>query len=217
MRYQGRITDWKDDKGFGFVTAVGGGERAFVHIKAFSARTKRPQEGDLITYELGQDDKRRFQAQNIRFADTRPPDTRPPDTRPPTARAAQTSFEPFIVGVFGAFLALSMMMDWLPSAVPGAYLVVSFFTFLAYAIDKAAAENKRWRTPESTLHFWALMGGWPGALLAQKSFRHKSKKESFQNIFWVTIIINCVALGWLFTSSGAAVLAGMLRMLGLAA
>ncbi len=208
MRYQGRITDWKDDKGFGFVTAVGGGERAFVHIKAFSARTKRPQEGDLITYELGQDDKRRFQAQNIRFADTRPP---------PTARPAQTSFEPFIVGVFGAFLALSVLMDQLPSAVPAAYLVVSFFTFLAYAIDKAAAENKRWRTPENTLHFWALMGGWPGALLAQKSFRHKSKKESFQNVFWVTIIINCVALGWLFTSSGAAVLAGMLRMLGRAA
>lgn len=206
MRYQGRITDWKDDKGFGFVTSAGGGERAFVHIKAFSSRTRRPEEGDLITYELVEDDKRRFQAQNIRFADTRPP---------PVARPEKASFQPYLVGIFASFLALAVLMSWLPFAVPGMYLVVSFFTFLAYANDKAAAENNRWRTKESTLHFLAMAGGWPGALLAQKTLRHKSKKEEFQNVFWATIVINCVALGWLLSSGGAAFLAGMLRMAGI--
>mgnify|MGYP003575355255 CR=1 FL=1 len=27
MRYQGKITEWKDDQGFGFVTPNGGGKK----------------------------------------------------------------------------------------------------------------------------------------------------------------------------------------------
>jgi cold shock CspA family protein len=42
MRYQGKITVWKDDKGFGFVTMNATGEEAFVHIKSFSNRSRRP-------------------------------------------------------------------------------------------------------------------------------------------------------------------------------
>lgn len=32
MRYQGKITGWKDDKGFGFVIPNGGGQKAFVYF-----------------------------------------------------------------------------------------------------------------------------------------------------------------------------------------
>jgi len=66
MRYQGKITSWKDDQGFGFVIPNGGGEKTFVHIKAFTGRSRRPLEGDFITYEQTIDEKRRFQATNIR-------------------------------------------------------------------------------------------------------------------------------------------------------
>jgi len=38
------------------------------------------------------------------------------------------------------------------------------------------------------------MGGWPGALIAQKTFRHKSKKREFQTVFWATVVLNCGAL-----------------------
>jgi uncharacterized membrane protein YsdA (DUF1294 family) len=51
---------------------------------------------------------------------------------------------------------------------------------------------------EQTLHVFALLGGWPGALVAQRWLRHKSKKASFQVAFWVTVVVNCVALGWLY-------------------
>ena len=71
MRYQGKIAGWKDDQGFGFVTPNGGGEKAFLHIKAFSSRSQRPAEGDLITYELTIDEKRRFRADNVRFVGER--------------------------------------------------------------------------------------------------------------------------------------------------
>ena len=43
MRYQGRITRWKDDQGYGFISPNLGGEEVFVHIKAF----KRAEEISL--------------------------------------------------------------------------------------------------------------------------------------------------------------------------
>lgn len=77
------------------------------------------------------------------------------------------------------------------------YAVIATATFIFYAIDKAAAQSNRWRIPESTLHAFALMGGWPGALLAQTLLRHKSVKRAFRLIFWMTVTINLLVLGWL--------------------
>jgi uncharacterized membrane protein YsdA (DUF1294 family) len=74
------------------------------------------------------------------------------------------------------------------------YLAASVATVLAYGVDKSAAERNRWRVKESTLHMFALVGGWPGALIAQRMFRHKSRKPSFQAGFMATVILNCLAL-----------------------
>jgi uncharacterized membrane protein YsdA (DUF1294 family) len=101
----------------------------------------------------------------------------------------------------------------LPIAVLVLYVVASAITFVAYAFDKSAARNDQWRTQESTLHFFALLGGWPGALAAQRLLRHKSKKPSFQFVFWMTIVFNCSALGWLVTPSGNAILHSILGTL----
>ncbi|MCP5079858.1 MAG: DUF1294 domain-containing protein, partial [Psychromonas sp.] len=76
--------------------------------------------------------------------------------------------------------------------------------FIMYAVDKSAAKRGAWRTQESTLHLLSVVGGWPGALVAQQKFRHKTRKLSFQMIFWVTVLLNCVAFIWLFTSTGTA-------------
>ena len=88
----------------------------------------------------------------------------------------------------------------------GAYLGLSVLAFIACGADKSAARHNRWRTKESTLHILGLAGGWPGALMAQQVFRHKSKKHAFQAAFWFTVAINCAALGYLLSSSGANVL-----------
>jgi uncharacterized membrane protein YsdA (DUF1294 family) len=76
------------------------------------------------------------------------------------------------------------------------YLAASVCTFVVYALDKSAAQSGRWRTAESTLHLLALAGGWPGALMAQRVFRHKSRKPSFRAGFIVTVLVNCAALVW---------------------
>jgi uncharacterized membrane protein YsdA (DUF1294 family) len=89
----------------------------------------------------------------------------------------------------------------LPLVVFGTYFALSTITFISYGLDKMAARNKRTRTKESRLHLLAIVGGWPGALLAQKILRHKSSKERFRTVFWMTVFSNCLLLAWLLTSS----------------
>ncbi len=79
--------------------------------------------------------------------------------------------------------------------VGGAVVVASVVAFVLYGLDKAAAQRGARRVPEKTLHLWGLFGGWPGALLAQQLFRHKTRKVSFQVVFWLTVVLNCAAIG----------------------
>jgi uncharacterized membrane protein YsdA (DUF1294 family) len=90
---------------------------------------------------------------------------------------------------------------------------VSFATFCLYSLDKAAAEAGRWRTSEGTLLLWGLLGGWPGALVAQKVRRHKSRKQPFQFLFWLTVVLNCGLLLALGTAVDRATLVHVLRTL----
>ena len=109
------------------------------------------------------------------------------------------SFEARSTSTVPAFLASGLSLSMLvaaaasglaPWGVSGAYFALSAVTFLVYGLDKRAAEKGQWRTAESTLHVLALIGGWPGALVAQHVFRHKTKKQPFQTIFWLTVVAN---------------------------
>jgi len=73
------------------------------------------------------------------------------------------------------------------------YVVASVVAFLAYWTDKRAAQAGNWRTPEATLHLIEVLGGWPGALIAQRVFRHKTRKTDFQLMFWAMVVLNFVA------------------------
>lgn len=194
MRFQGRITNWKDDQGFGFVTQNATGGNAFVHIKAFSSRSRRPVEGDLITYELGRDERGRTRADNVRFVAER---------ARPTPSAGSLTLGTAIAILFCCLLVLAVLLGRLPVAVLGLYGVASVAAFTAYAMDKAAARANHWRTREQTLHLLGVIGGWPGALVAQNGLRHKSRKASFLLDFWTTVAANCGALVWLSTGSGS--------------
>ena len=187
MRYLGRITDWNDTKGFGFVTPNGGGDRAFVHVKAFERQGRRPVSGDLISYAVQRDSKARLNASAVRFAGA---------GAPPAATSRSELPRKAIAVVAIALLFAEWLLHKIPVEVVLAYVVMSGVAFFAYAFDKSAARSGRWRTPESTLHLLGLLGGWPGALLAQDMFRHKSRKASFQAVFWITAVLNCCALAF---------------------
>ncbi len=74
------------------------------------------------------------------------------------------------------------------------YAITSVITFIFYWLDKRAAKNNTQRTPEATLQSLSLIGGWPGALLAQRIFRHKTSKKLFRIIFWIQVFLNIIGL-----------------------
>ena len=74
------------------------------------------------------------------------------------------------------------------------YAVMSAITFVVYAADKSAARQGRRRVPEATLHMLSAIGGWPGAFIGQQVLRHKTRKQPFRTVFWVTVVVNCALL-----------------------
>lgn len=74
-------------------------------------------------------------------------------------------------------------------------LVMSVVCFTAYGLDKRRAANGSRRIPEQTLHILALLGGWPGAVLGQRHFRHKTKKLSFLIVFWCVVVLHVAGVG----------------------
>lgn len=196
MRKKGRITSWNDDKGFGFVSPLTGGERTFVHIKAFANRSRRPVEGDIVTYTVSADAQGRRCAQAATIAGV-PAVTRP--GQPTAGRMSEVIAVVFLTVIGGAAAVAAI-----PLPILLVYLGVSLVTFVAYALDKRAAGKGEWRTSESTLHLLALGGGWPGALIAQGRLRHKTRKQPFRAVFLATVVLNCAAFGWLSTAQGTA-------------
>ncbi|WP_298940664.1 cold shock and DUF1294 domain-containing protein [uncultured Psychromonas sp.] len=201
MKLQGKVLNWNDDKGFGFVEPNGGGQRAFVHIKSFKYGSKRPINGDVIIYELVKESNNKFKAIEVQFAS----DAREANKRKKTynKRSGSRAVTHIFTIAFCVVLVASTVIGKLPIIVIGLYVVMSIIAYIAYAIDKSSAQSGRWRTKESTLHLFALLGGWPGAFYAQQRLRHKSIKEEFQMGFKVTIFLNLIALIWLYTKSGS--------------
>lgn len=71
---------------------------------------------------------------------------------------------------------------------------INLTTFIAYGIDKKAAIKKSWRVPEKDLHSLEFLGGWIGAFIGQKFFRHKTAKKSFQATYKLMIILEFAAI-----------------------
>ena len=98
--------------------------------------------------------------------------------------------------LFFAVLGVLLVRGDIPAVVPLVYVVLSAVAFVMYRVDKTAAVRRTRRTPESTLHTIALLGGWPGALVARPVFRHKTVKQPFRAVFWCTVAANLAALAW---------------------
>jgi uncharacterized membrane protein YsdA (DUF1294 family)/cold shock CspA family protein len=189
MRFEGILTSWNDDRGFGRIESTQGGEPIFVHVSAWPRGAGRPQLNQAVTFEveLGPKGKR---AQRVQLIQARRP-ARPIERNSAAQWGTATLFAiPAFFVVYVVFAAVWRLPLW----VAGVYLVLSAATFITYAADKSAAASRSWRTPESTLHILALAGGWPGALLAQQFLRHKSTKQEFRQVFWATVVLNVLGL-----------------------
>ena len=197
MRSKGKITSWNDDKGFGFILPDEGGRRIFVHIKSFENHNRRPEINQVVTYTLSSDKQGRPCAVRVSS----------PDEKIHQKRKYKKGLFSIVIAIsFLTFVGVAVFAEKIPVWVGVLYFVVSLVTYGIYAKDKSAARNGTWRTPESTLHLLSLSGGWPGALVAQQKLRHKSSKQSFRFVFWLTFLLNCAVFVWVFTPSGAVIL-----------
>jgi uncharacterized membrane protein YsdA (DUF1294 family)/cold shock CspA family protein len=205
MRLAGRVQDWNDDKGYGFVVPHGGGDRAFLHIKAFQHGSRRPVQGDLVSYVVTRDAKGRANAVQVRHAGQR-------IGAAPVRRGRAVPIPRRLIGIAVlAGVAAGAVFGLLPLVLAFAYWLASGVSYLMYFSDKSAAGRRGVsRIPEKILHLFDLLGGWPGALLAQHAYRHKTVKASFQGTFWVTVALNLAAVGWLVYSGKAAALDALL-------
>jgi uncharacterized membrane protein YsdA (DUF1294 family)/cold shock CspA family protein len=183
MRLRGKLTKWKDDRGFGFITPIRGGDQVFVHIKAFTNQHRRPIRSEFVTYETVCDDTGRLRAEHVEFMGE------------DSINAAEGWMIALTIALlFLMFLGVTVLIGQLPFVVLPFYVGVSVISFLVYRRDKSAAHQNQWRTGEGTLILLGVLGGWPGAFVAQQFFHHKTKKRSFQIAFWVTVVVNCVGL-----------------------
>lgn len=164
-----------------------------MRISALNSRARRPGVGDRVTYSVGKDSRGRLQAKAVGFVD-----------QERAERVRGSAFPRSIVGIVALAVAAGASADgFLPPVLAGAYFVLSIFSFVAYMRDKSAAKRDAWRTPEGTLHMLDLLGGWPGGLIAQQRFHHKTLKQSFQFVFWLSVVANIGGVWW-FTASGLA-------------
>jgi uncharacterized membrane protein YsdA (DUF1294 family)/cold shock CspA family protein len=197
MRFQGKLSHWNDAKGIGSITWNGGsGDKVAVHISVFTNRSKRPAEGDIVTYEVEKDKNGKFRAINVSFPSSQLIGV-PERTKPSSG-----VFVGVVLVFFAAYLLFSTFTGKVQALALWVYAVASIIAFVAYCMDKAAAGRGRWRTQERTLHMLSLCCGWPGAFLAQRTIRHKTVKESFQDVFKATVVVNVA--GFCIYSSPAA-------------
>ena len=113
------------------------------------------------------------------------------------------------IAVVVAFIVALLVVDarWaIPDWVALLYLVLSILCFVVYAVDKSAAVAGRRRISENTLLGLGLLGGWPGAILAQQLLRHKLRKRQFMVPFVATVVANVGVLVLLVTPLGSRIL-----------
>jgi uncharacterized membrane protein YsdA (DUF1294 family) len=83
-------------------------------------------------------------------------------------------------------------------AVAGYLIVVALMSlvcFITYGLDKRQAIKGGRRVSERTLHLMAFLGGWPGALMGQRQFRHKTQKVPFRIVFWMVVVLHIGIVG----------------------
>ncbi|MCA9069293.1 MAG: DUF1294 domain-containing protein, partial [Planctomycetaceae bacterium] len=85
---------------------------------------------------------------------------------------------------------------WVVALYVASTVLCSAACFAAYGMDKRRAEANRWRISEATLQWLAFFGGWPGGLLAQRTFRHKTQKVKFQLLFWLIVTLHMPLVFW---------------------
>jgi len=180
---KGTITEWNDERGFGFIVPEEGGRKIFFHVSNYPQRHGRPEVGQECFFEVIKGER-----------GDKAVDISPVGLLDRFGLADAETRMSVVALLFLAGVVMLMITGRIPFPVPFVYVFASLWSFLLYERDKVKAEEGSWRIPENRLHFLSLIGGWPGALMAQQRYRHKTHKKSFRSTFQTTVTVNCAVL-----------------------
>jgi uncharacterized membrane protein YsdA (DUF1294 family) len=152
-----------------------GKQRVFLHRRDFVEHHKQPAVGDTVRFILSKDAKGRTCATNAMHVND-------------GGRITMLNLMMMVSLLVLPAIALQRRgadFRW----VGGYVLALGALAYGAYALDKRRARAKEWRLSETGLHLLELLGGWPGAFLAQRRLRHKCSKGSYQVVFWLIVLV----------------------------
>ena len=200
MRDQGRLVEWFDDKGYGFIQPNDASkDRVFLHIKDFARQGPRPIVGCALEYTVLLDGEGRFRAQQVMYL--KASQTQKILPKPKNVNVQQQKLKPMQIACVAYILALAVftLLGLLSGMVLLFISIINALTYWLYAQDKEAALLGNRRVPEQTLHILSFLGGWPTAWLAQEKMRHKTQKQPFRKIYFCTIALNILLILWLIS------------------
>ncbi len=186
--HRGTISEWNDARGFGFIDHEAKG-RIFFHIRQF-AGAGRPVVGEKVTFALGEGRDGRTAAQFVTPVERL--------LRPELIehRDAPLRVTVRVVGalVLGTAIVCCMVAGRAPTWLPLLYLAGGIASAALYLADKRAAQERRWRIAETTLHLVDTGFGIGGGLIAQAVLRHKSSKLSFAIVTAIIFAVHMTGL-----------------------
>ncbi len=186
--YVGKVVRWRDEERAGYIKVKSIKARVFFPQSAFVFRDKRPAKHQQVSFVLG---RRRGewvatrvipQGYELGWADRE---------STPSGTVLGGGFSETLLG--SAFILLYLAaVSFISLPLASAYLLASCLLLILYRTDKRSAQNGRTRVPDFVLHLLAVLGGWPGGLLAQMRYQHHTANIGFVRAFWFSVALNAV-------------------------
>jgi len=178
---QGVVIYYNREKAYGFIDSDEHEKNIFVHFSKIK-NAKELSEGQKVEFQVKETEKGLSAVHVI-------------------AGAKQTS--PYaLFGLISIIIVASLFgllyFYHISTPIIGYIIAINITTFLLYGYDKMIASTDKLRVPEYNLHALALLGGSPAGLSAQKFFRHKTLKGSFQLIYWFIVLGQIGLIYWLY-------------------
>lgn len=198
-RYQGRLVEWHDEQGYGFIQGISDPkhQRVFLHIKSFQRSGPRPIQGCVVEYDLGLDNQSRPQAINVSYVKAGQVHAKQ-NISSVSKQNKKVAWHPMYIAMLIYWVALFVLSSFgkLPALSLMIIMLINAYTYWLYQKDKQAALNGDFRISEQHLLLMNVLGGWTAAWYARQNFRHKTQKQPFKTYFALSIVFNIVLIAF---------------------
>ncbi|WP_394145596.1 DUF1294 domain-containing protein [Vibrio atypicus] len=188
MAIQGTISEWDHHKGYGYIAVDDQEAQVRFHLFDFEAFGHPPRLRDRVQFRLAKDAQGEIKAVHVE-------------------RKFVFNFPLAVAIWFLSTMVASVFLLNFPPIVLIIALAISTVTYLVYAVDKQAQHTGGMQIPDVCFHVLNLLGGWPGAMLAQSVLHHKYNNIGFKLLFWLSMAANITFYCWTLTYQGSLVLA----------